>query len=94
MRRTQTPLQSAGQSTAVRSYQKWVSPVLGSECKYYPSDSHYHVLVSRQCGPFTATAKSMSRFMLEYDAPKLGFPVVLKQGHLHYQDLPGGCGVF
>ncbi len=81
----------AGDSPGVRAYRNLLSRTLGSHCRYFPSDSRYHLTLSKKCGPGRATIKSMSRFLLEYDAPQLGHPFVFEAGTLHYEDLPDDC---
>jgi putative component of membrane protein insertase Oxa1/YidC/SpoIIIJ protein YidD len=79
-------------SPSVRAYQKLFSQNLGSQCRYLPSDSRYHILLAQNCGPIKATIKSMARSLLEYDAPKLGRPVVYAGNRVFYEDLPNDCG--
>lgn len=91
LRKIESTAPTGLQSPGVRAYQRGFGKILGSQCRYYPSDSRYHVTVSKSCGPFKATLKSMSRFLLEYDAPKLGRPMILLDGKIHYEDLPENC---
>jgi putative membrane protein insertion efficiency factor len=35
----------------IRLYQRWISPVLGPRCRYYPSCSDYAIQAIRELGP-------------------------------------------
>ena len=35
----------------IRAYQRWISPLLGPRCRYYPSCSDYAVEAIREVGP-------------------------------------------
>jgi uncharacterized protein len=35
----------------IHAYQRWISPMLGPRCRYYPSCSHYAEEAIRELGP-------------------------------------------
>lgn len=47
----------------IRLYQRWLSPLLGARCRFYPTCSQYTVECFEQYGFFKATAKSMRRLL-------------------------------
>lgn len=78
-------------SPAVRFYQRALSDLLGSDCKYYPSDSAHAQMMFRQCGPGVSVAHAMARFFDEPNAPYLGYPVVPMGDVQYFKRLKASC---
>lgn len=47
----------------VRGYQKWLSPVLGNNCRFHPTCSEYYILAVRKYGFVLGTAKGVGRLL-------------------------------
>ncbi len=47
----------------VRIYQKLISPLLGSHCRYHPTCSEYFVQAVRKYGPLVGTWKGICRIL-------------------------------
>ncbi|MDR2175205.1 MAG: membrane protein insertion efficiency factor YidD [Synergistaceae bacterium] len=45
----------------IRGYQKWVSPLLGNRCRFYPSCSQYALLAMTEWGFFRGLRLSARR---------------------------------
>ena len=39
----------------IRAYQRWISPLLGPRCRYYPTCSNYAIEAIRELGPVRGT---------------------------------------
>ncbi len=49
--------------SAINVYRKFISPVLPSSCRYYPSCSTYAVLSIRKYGAFRGSLKAIYRVL-------------------------------
>lgn len=47
----------------VRGYQKWISPLLGARCRFYPSCSQYAILAVQKYGFFKGVLKACYRIL-------------------------------
>ena len=45
----------------VRQYQRWISPMLGRHCRFYPSCSEYFIGSVRKYGFFRGTLRGLWR---------------------------------
>lgn len=48
---------------AIKSYQRYLSPLLGTNCRYYPSCSEYAKQAYLFQNPFIATLKTLGRIL-------------------------------
>ena len=47
----------------IRFYQKFISPILGSNCRFYPSCSEYFIQSVKNCGIFKGTFLGIYRIL-------------------------------
>ena len=47
----------------IRLYQKFLSPLLGENCRFYPSCSAYGVAAIRKYGPFIGLYRTLRRLL-------------------------------
>ena len=47
----------------VRCYQKWISPLLGARCRFYPTCSQYAILAVKKYGFFKGFFKACWRIL-------------------------------
>ncbi len=47
----------------VRLYQIFLSPLLGGQCRFYPSCSHYFIEAVRKYGAMTGSLKGIRRIL-------------------------------
>lgn len=74
-------------------YRGIVSKTLASHCKWYPNDSAYTDLAQKRCGLAQGTLSGVSRFMIEEDAGRMGYPTVRSGNSLHFVDIPNECSL-
>lgn len=72
-------------------YQNVLSKSMYSKCRWYPSDSQYLSLKTKECGAYRGTVLAFSRLMLENDADKISAGVVNESHHLRFVDFGVGC---
>jgi hypothetical protein len=82
------------ESPGVAFYQKALSQTLGSHCTYFPSDSIHAQNLFRRCGPAVGIVRAMGRFYLEPDAPRLGYPIFIRGGHVYFKEIRTDCDVY
>ncbi len=80
-------------SPGIRFYQTILRLSLGSHCSLFPNDSAWSQATHLRCGAGIALFKSMARFYLEPDAPRLGLPIIEQKGALLREDLPNRCNL-
>ena len=73
-------------SAGVSAYQKLLRPVLGSKCRWYPSDSQNAQLLAQRCSPLKSIFGAYGRFLIENDASHLGYPILNGFKHLQFFD--------
>lgn len=59
-----SPLRRPASWTAValvRAYQRWISPSLGNNCRFYPTCSEYYILAVQRYGFVWGTLKGLGR---------------------------------
>ena len=74
-------------------YQNVLSQTLGSHCTLFPSDSRAAQAITARCGAGISALRSMSRFYLEPDAPRLRLPVIAKGSEILFEDEQVSCGL-
>ena len=47
----------------VRAYQKWISPLFGAHCRFYPTCSQYAILAVKKYGFFKGFLKAIWRIL-------------------------------
>lgn len=47
----------------VRGYQKWISPLLGARCRFYPTCSQYAILAVKKYGFLKGVCKAVWRIL-------------------------------
>jgi len=78
-------------SQVVKTYQTFISASLGSDCPMYPSCSRYAQLVTSKCGHLEGVLMSSARLQMEFDAQIIGFPIILINRKILYEDIPYCC---
>lgn len=63
----------------VRGYQLFLSPVLGSNCRFYPSCSHYCQDALREYGPGKGSTLTLKRILRCHPGNPGGFDPVPKK---------------
>ncbi|MGZ3711645.1 MAG: hypothetical protein ACXVBE_07805 [Bdellovibrionota bacterium] len=75
-------------------YHAGFGKVLGTDCRWIPSDSEYAVLKYRQCGALTATVRAFARYTSEFDAYQIAKGVVNLENRIHFFDFDDSCALF
>jgi putative component of membrane protein insertase Oxa1/YidC/SpoIIIJ protein YidD len=78
-------------SAPVQAYREVLKPALYSKCSWFPTDSTYAVVAQKKCGALKGGMMAFSRFMFEYDAVKMGFPIINNHDHIESVDLVDDC---
>lgn len=78
-------------SPSVQTYRQVVAKTLYSHCKWFPSDSRYAQTAQNRCGGVKGGMMAFSRFMMEEDAIKMGYPVINNHDHIESVDFPDEC---
>ncbi|MCX7929098.1 MAG: membrane protein insertion efficiency factor YidD [Chlorobi bacterium] len=47
----------------IRAYQRWISPLLGSNCRFYPTCSHYAAEAIEQYGVINGSWLALRRLL-------------------------------
>lgn len=74
-------------------YQGFLSPVLNSSCRHYPTDSRYARLLFSNCAWSTSIIKTASRFLSESDASMLYTHQTIENNRIYHVDLPDRCSL-
>ncbi len=54
---------SAGLLWILQIYRKWISPLLGNHCRFYPTCSEYAQIMIREEGVFRGIGKTIIRLL-------------------------------
>lgn len=84
----------ASVSAGVDSYRGFLAPILGTDCKMYPSDSVYANHLLKFCNPLNVSIRAFARFSSERDLHKFFRRPILIDSKLHFEDLPRSCEWF
>lgn len=76
---------------SVLAYQNIFALTLYSNCKWYPSDSNFAQVAQKKCGTLRGGLMAFSRFLMEEDAVRMGYPLVIYENHLESVDFPDEC---
>ena len=56
-------LLSKGLIALIKSYQRWLSPFMGQQCRFYPTCSQYSIMAIEQHGPLVGCRLSACRLL-------------------------------
>lgn len=84
-------ISGASAKPSVSIYRNVVAKTLSTHCRWFPSDSRYAQIAQNQCGGVKGGLMSFARFLAEEDATKMGYPVIVNQGHLESVDFAHEC---
>ena len=65
----------------IRKYQKYISPSLGTCCKYYPTCSQYMIDAVEECGALIGTCRGIWRIARCNPFSKGGYDPVVKRNN-------------
>ena len=91
MQREGTGQASGEQPYAATFYRAGIGRTLGTDCRWFPSDSEYALRKNRQCGPAVAILKSFSRYTAEFDAYQISEGVVNIDERAHFYQFDPDC---
>ncbi|MBC7430232.1 MAG: membrane protein insertion efficiency factor YidD [Bacteriovorax sp.] len=74
-------------------YQGFLSPVLNSACRHYPTDSRYARMMFTKCSWLTSIIKTSARYFSEPNGAKLYSIQTIESNRLYYVDLPEECSL-
>lgn len=75
-------------------YKNGLGLLLGTDCRWTPSDSEYGLHKYRECGAFISTVKTFSRYLSEYDAYLISDGVINIEDRLHFVHFDNSCVIF
>lgn len=74
-------------------YQSFLSPILNSTCRHYPTDSRFARVLFSKCSWPTSIVKTTSRYFSEPDAALLYTSQTIEKNRLYFVDLPESCSL-
>lgn len=75
-------------------YRNGLGLVLGTDCRWMPSDSEYALFKFHECGAFISTVKTFSRYLSEFDAYLISDGVVNIEDRIHFVHYDDSCSIF
>jgi putative component of membrane protein insertase Oxa1/YidC/SpoIIIJ protein YidD len=93
-RLTPNKLQFSSANQVGDLYKNFLAKSMYSKCRWFPSDSEYMKITSRQCGQMKGTLLAFSRFMGEHDAYRISKQIVNDHEHIRFLNFGRDCDLF